>query len=57
MIEELHINPMLVDNTVIIDKINEIIEALNKLDRHYHEALDTHYNTSYPKYDGNSEST
>jgi hypothetical protein len=37
----------------IVAKVNEVIRVLNALhgdyDLHYHETLDTHYNTSYPK--------
>ena len=34
----------------IVRKINEVIDAINKLSNHHHETLDTHYNTSYPRY-------
>lgn len=30
------------------DKINELVEAYND---HYHETLDTHYNTTGPKHE------
>lgn len=31
----------------IEDKLNELIEAYN---HHYHESMDTHYNTGSPKH-------
>jgi hypothetical protein len=35
---------------IIVDKINEMIEQLNRLETHFHESLDTHYYTTLPRY-------
>jgi hypothetical protein len=39
----------------VVEKVNEIIDEINKMDKHYHETPDTHYNTSWPKYEEDME--
>lgn len=34
----------------ILDKINEMIDQLNRLETHFHESLDTHYYTTLPRF-------
>lgn len=43
---------------VVVEKINELVHAVNWMTevqelmmRHYHETMDTHYNTSFPKFE------
>jgi hypothetical protein len=42
--------------SVLIAKVNELIDELNDLKMHYHESRDTHFNTTFPKYDLSKES-
>jgi hypothetical protein len=42
--------PLYDSNTLfIVNKLNELIDVFNN---HYHETLDTHYNTTSPKVKG-----
>lgn len=45
------INMPLYDNVTlsVVNKLNELIDMFNE---HYHETLDTHYNTTSPKVKG-----
>jgi len=36
---------------VLIEKVNEVIDVINRSDSHYHTSLDTRYNTTFPKYE------
>lgn len=39
----------------LVDKINEMINAINAIDRHYHETSDNSVHTTFPRYEDDDD--